>query len=433
MLLTSRVSLWSYNISNTDSSTAAMGTDEALILFFFVLVFVVSLTANILLLVFTIRIYKRELATNIYISGICVADILSVISGMVPEFMVNYERTMIRQDNLACVMSGLSAFAFCIVTMNLFGALAFIQSLAIAKPFLYRRFFAACVVNNIYLILLIFIYGLAWSMIPFAVGSRYVPDLDHRRCSVDWKFSNMSIYVGLTVLIGFCVPITMQGASLYISKRNLLNNSNNMNNINHHQQPRNNNNNRNVDAAGYDRFYIRISTLTLGVFIALWTPYSVVGTMVTFGFYPSPSLFTVCALSAKLATLCNPAIFFWNSLRFNTFVKYVLQLKWCHDCNTKQQNEEDNEVSGGEQNMKQTNNKSNAASGKTNKNLQRHLSLITTMAAVISDVDVTRLTPADALETQQTTPLPTLLPFSQQPLSPLVTNISPKLVPLYVE
>ena len=85
---------------------------------------------NILLLIFTVRVYKRELATNVYISGICVADILSVTFGIVPEFTVNYDRNLIRSDNIPCVLSGLVAFAFCIATINLFGALAFVQTIA---------------------------------------------------------------------------------------------------------------------------------------------------------------------------------------------------------------------------------------------------------------------------------------------------------------
>ena len=350
-----------------------METGNFFILFFFSLVFLVSLVMNILLLIFTVRIYKRELATNVYISGICVADILSLTFGVVPEFTVNYDRNLIRSDNIPCVLSGLVTFAFCITTMNLFSSLAFVQTIAIAKPFFYRKYLTS-VVNNVLLIIIVFFYGFAWSIIPFPMGSHYVPDLDKRRCSVDWKLPSMKIYIGFTVLIGFCIPILMQVVSLYVSKRRLESRQQT-------QIARNR-----VRSAGYDRFYVRINTLSLGLFMAAWTPYSVVGTMVSFGFFPSSHLFTVCALSAKLATLCNPIIYFCHSRRFNTFVKHVLKFRCVSHFDENNTNcNSNNSNNNGVPNLKQFRTKDPDGS---NERLARHVSITSTIVAVIANVDV---------------------------------------------
>lgn len=334
---------------------------------------------NILLLIFTVRVYKRELATNVYISGICVADILSVTFGIVPEFTVNYDRNLIRSDNIPCVLSGLVAFAFCIATINLFGALAFVQTIAIVKPFFYRKHLMS-VSNNVFLIILVCFYGFAWSTIPFAMGSRYVPDLDKRRCSVDWKLPSMKIYTGFTVLIGFFIPIIMQGISLYVSKRRLESS---------HQKEIARNR---VRSAGYDRFYIRINTLSLGIFVAAWTPYSVVGTMVSFGFLPSSHLFTMCALSAKLATLCNPIIYFCHSRRFNAYVKHILKFRCIprfdesNDTGSATNNyNSDNNSNNGVPNLKQFRTKD--PDDHNNDRIARHVSITSTIVAVIASVD----------------------------------------------
>nr|AUO16425.1 opsin 4 [Clytia hemisphaerica] len=290
-----------------------MEAANLLVLVFLALIFFISIITNLLLLIFTIKIYKRELASNFYISGICLADMLSATFGIIPEFIVNYRPDFIDDSNLLCISAGLITLAFCIVTINLFGILAFVQALAIIKPFVYRRYFTQAL-NNILIVFVVIIYGLFWAVLPYSMNSKYVPDLDGRRCSLDWKDKDMKYYIIACTVIGLFVPVGTQIISLFKSRRQLMKRKNEA----HAKR-----------ILGYEKFYIKISTIIVTVFLMVWTPYTVVGFMIVFGYYPSKIAFTVCAMSAKLATLCNPVVYYCYSQRFKRFVRQILRLKWC--------------------------------------------------------------------------------------------------------
>ncbi|XP_072897961.1 visual pigment-like receptor peropsin isoform X1 [Hemitrygon akajei] len=258
---------------------------------------ILSLLSNVVVLIMFVKFKEFRTATNAVIANLAFTDIgvsaigypMSAASDLHGSWKFGY--------------SGCQAYAalnifFGMTSIGLLTVVAVDRYLTVSKPELGRKMTAA---TYSALILVAWVNGLFWALMPVLGWANYAPDPTGATCTINWR-NNDSLFVSYTMTVfaaNFVVPLSIMFFCYY-------NVSKTMKQFAQHSGL------ENITLDWSEQLDVtKMSVVMIVMFLVAWSPYSVVCLWSSFGnpkLIP-PAMAIIAPLFAKSSTFYNPCIY----------------------------------------------------------------------------------------------------------------------------
>ena len=285
------------------------------------IILVLTVTLNFLLLFVIGTRYSYIDVPHLFITSISICDILQAILGYVPELLASLRITKVTTSeggSWICIGSALMTFLFTIVIIMHFVLLSILRTVALKYPVFYAATFVEKRLTFT-LLLLCYMYGTVWPVLPVLKWSKYAVDIDGKRCSLDWRLERKDSfsYIICVILVTFVLPLVVTFILLMCTKNATLTNQSSAirrNSSIEYQQK----------IKKLEKKYFNLYAATTVLYAGVWTPYAVVSFLSVLKYYIPSLLSTAAALLVKLSAIINPIVNIWLNRRFR---HYFLNIK----------------------------------------------------------------------------------------------------------
>ncbi|XP_062902419.1 visual pigment-like receptor peropsin isoform X2 [Mobula hypostoma] len=280
---------------------------------------ILSLLSNIVVLIMFVKFKEFRTATNAVIANLAFTDIgvsaigypMSAASDLHGSWKFGY--------------SGCQAYAalnifFGMASIGLLTVVAIDRYLTISKPELGRKMTAA---TYSALILVAWVNGLFWALMPVLGWASYAPDPTGATCTINWR-NNDSLFVSYTMTVfvaNFVVPLSIMFFCYY-------NVSKTMRQFAQHSGL------ENITLDWSEQLDVtKMSVVMIVMFLVAWSPYSVVCLWSSFG---DPKLIPaamaiIAPLFAKSSTFYNPCIYVIANKKFRRAIFAMIRCQTQQD------------------------------------------------------------------------------------------------------
>ena len=250
--------------------------------------------------------------SHLFIVSISISDIAQVLSGLIPQVILTVGNYPVKNDFI-CIGSGFLTFALAVTNIMHIAVVSVIRAIGLKLPMFYYK---NCKKRHykVFCLCFCYAYGFVWASLPLIGWSKYEVDVDHRRCSLDWKLTRKDTFSFILNGLIFCffLPGILISIALFISNKTSYRKKF-KNQIGHGAKQI------------LEKVYLKVFAISAIAFIVVWTPY-VVLTFLTMLKIEVPShLFSISAFFAKLSSITNALA---NCYINKSFQKQLLNLNF---------------------------------------------------------------------------------------------------------
>lgn len=281
----------------------------------------IDMLLGILLNSFTIYLYIKynelRTPTNSFVFSISICDLIACLIELPLPMIANFSCKWIF-GKMGCYFEAFIAFFIGASSVFILCSISIERYYAIVKPIDYRCFSNK---KQIIIVLVCYLFGLFWAVIPLTGWSSYELEGVLTSCSVKWQDKSWSIrsYNILMFIFVFFIPLIVMfycNLSIYLAIRN----------INEHKYWRDNDSDKEKQLQVEMKF-AKLAILIICTFLISWLSYAIVGLISISGesHLISPLMATIPSLFAKTTVVWNPIVYM--TLNKNFYLKLPFKQK----------------------------------------------------------------------------------------------------------
>ncbi|XP_072528031.1 opsin 4xb [Salminus brasiliensis] len=251
---------------------------------------------------------KLRTSPNVFIVNLAVSDLLMALTQS-PVFFINCLHTQWMMGELGCEIYAFCGALFGISSMITLLAISVDRYLVITRPLQAMQWNSKC--RTCFIISLVWLYSLAWSLAPLIGWSSYVPEGLMTSCTWDYVSPSPGsrsytlalcccvffIPLGIVLYCYICMFLSVRRASRDVSRLG--------------SQVRTQNMSRPQHSVRTEWKLAKIAAVVIAVYVLSWAPYACV-TLIAWAGYAhllNPYSKTVPAVIAKASAIYNPFIY----------------------------------------------------------------------------------------------------------------------------
>nr|QHF16607.1 opsin [Hydra vulgaris] len=273
---------------------------------------------NVLLLTFLKNRYSYINISILFNASISLCEILQVTLGYVPDLLAQLgviKVTTSESGSWVCIGSSMLTFILAVVILMHFLVLSVSRILALKYPVFYISTFSKRWLA-ILLLILCYIYGVSWPVLPLFKWSKYAKDIDGKRCSLDWRLEQKDSfsYIICVILFAFILPLVTIFVLLFCKKYAIIVNQNSPSRKRHSSIE------YQKKIKGLEKKYFNMAAASTILYTIAWSPYAVIGFLSILNRTIPSLVSTSAALFAKLSASINPIVNIWFNWEFRNFI-----------------------------------------------------------------------------------------------------------------